>query len=232
MRRILLVGCWLMLTAFSGCGKSSKVTEPAPTAQLSGKLLAYWCAIDDPSGTYDRRYSVETGLAASIDLIDSRNRTQTIQTNDTSGFNVRLDTGSYNIVVRTAYAFPDTFGVTRIIRDTLAPLKIVYDYLWVDTISVSFVYAGTTDTANYILEARRFSFLDGSLPGILNLSPMTRTTFVDAVRDSCAAQYQIRVKSPFAVWEGIDGINRIVAQNPDSFLCRVDARPELYRCVQ
>lgn len=231
MRRIYLVGCLLALTALSGCGKSSKVVEPVPTAQLSGKLLAYWCAIDDPNGTYDRRYSVETGLAASIDLIDSHNRTRTILTNDTSGFIVRLDTGSYNIVVRTAYAFPDTIGITRIVRDTLAPLKIVYDYLWVDTIYVSFVYAGTTDTANYILEARRFSFLEQSLPGVLNLSPMTRTTFVDVVRDSCAAQYQIRVAAPFAVWEGIDGINRIVRQSPDSFLCRVDVRPELYGCV-
>ena len=231
MRRIFISGCLLVLTAYSGCGKSSRVTEPVQTAQFSGKLLAFWCTIDNPNGTYDRRYSVETGLAASIDLIDSHNRTRTVLTDDTSGFSARIDTGSYNIVVRTAYAFPDTFGVTRIVRDTLIPLKILYDYLWVDTIYVSFVYAGTTDTANYILEARRFSFLDQSLPGVLNLSPMTRTTFVDVVRDSCAAQYQIRVMSPFAVWEGVDGINRIIRQNPDSFLCRVDVHPEMYRCV-
>ena len=231
MRRIILTGCLITITAVSGCNRSEKVTEPVPTVQLSGKLLAYWCAIDDPNGTYDRRYSVETGLAASIDLIDSRNRTRTIETDDTSGFSVRLDTGSYNIVVRTAYAFPDSFGPTRIGRDTLVPFKINYDYLWVDTIYVSFVYAGTTDTANYILEARRFAFLDQSLPGILNLSPMTRLTFVDVPRDSCAAQYQIRVKAPYAVWEGIDGINRIVRQHPDSFLCRVSVHPELYGCV-
>jgi len=231
VRRIILTGCVIAIAASLGCNKSDKVTAPVPTLLFKGEVLAYWCAIDDLSGSYDRRYSVETGLPAEIDLIDSRNNTRTIQTDDTSGFSVRLDTGTYNVIVRTAYAFPDTFGVRRIVKDTLSPLKIRYDYLWIDTVYVSFVYAGTTDTANYILEARRFAFLDQSLPGILNLSPMTRLTFVDAIRDSCAAQYQIRVMSPYAVWEGIDGINRIVRQNPDSFLCRVDVRPELYGCI-
>lgn len=231
MRRIILTGCLIAITAVSGCNKSEKTTASVPSAQFRGTVLAYWCAIDNAQPGYDRRYTVETGLPAYIDLIDSQDRIRTIQTNDTSGFIAGLDTGTYQIVVRTAYAFPDTLGPRRIVRDTLTALKILYDYLWVDTIYVSFVYAGTTDTANYILEARRFSFLERSLPGVLNLSPMTRTTFVDDIRDSCAAQYQIRVSSPYAVWEGIDGINRIVEQHPDSFLCRVTARPELYGCI-
>ena len=230
MRRIIISGCLIAIVAASGCGKGDKVTNPVPTALFSGHVLAYWCAIDDPRGSYDRRYTVETGLPAAIDLIDNQNRTETIFTNDTSWFSVRIDTGSYLIVVRTAYAFPDTFGVRRLVRDTLTALKTLYDYLWVDTIYLSFVYAGTTDTANNVREAQQFTFLNQSLPGMLNLSPMTRVTFVDTIRDSCAARYQLRVKAPYAVWQGIDGINRIVRQSPDSFLCRVDVRPELYGC--
>ncbi len=231
MRRIILTGCLMAVAAASGCNKSDKVTDPEPTVLLRGEVLAYWCAIDDPNGSYDRRYSAETGLPASIDLIDSQDQIRTIQTNDTSAFSVRLDTGSYQIIVRTAYAYPDTLGVTHLTGDTLMQLKILYDYLWVDTIYVAFVYAGTSDTSNYIRETQRFAFLDQSLPGMLNLSPMTRVTYVDAVRDSCAARYTLRVKSPFAVWEAIDGINGVVRQNPDSFLCRVDVHPMLYLCT-
>jgi len=231
VRRIIISGCLIAIVSASGCGKSDKVTNPVPTALFSGQVLAYWCAIDDPQGSYDRRYSVETGLAAAIDLIDNQDRVQTVLTDDTSRFGRAVDTGSYLIVVRTAYAFPDTFGVRRLVRDTLATLKILYDYLWVDTIYVSFVYPGTSDTANTADEARQFAFLDRALPDMLNFSPMTRVTFVDAIRDSCAARYQLRVMPPFAVWEAIAGINQTVRQYPDSFPARINVRPEPYGCV-
>lgn len=231
MRRIIISGCLIAIVSTAGCGKSDKVTNPVPTVLFSGHVLAYWCAIDDPRGSYDRRYTVETGLPAAIDLIDNQNRTETIFTNDTSWFSMRIDTGSYLIVVRTAYAFPDTFGVKRLVRDTLTALKTLYDYLWVDTIYLSFIYPGTADTANTVQETHEITFLNQSLPGMLNLSSMTRVTFVDTIRDSCAARYQLRVKAPYAVWEGINGIYRIVRQYPDSFSARINVRPELYGCT-
>lgn len=141
--RLLLWPLVAGATLLAGCGDDTG-TDPDRTIRISGQIIAYICAPDDPrNDTIDPRYAVETGRPATLEFASPDYQTFapiTIDTDDSSEFSIDLMPGYWTIIVVTDHSNPDAFDSIYIDRDDYFDIGIRYDFADPDSILVTFTY--------------------------------------------------------------------------------------------
>jgi hypothetical protein len=144
----------------SGCTEKNYTVNqcPSETVHIKGTVYAWRCGIRDPvnnhPGSDQNRFSLNTGEAAIVTFIRDNGFRTTVETDDSSNFELYLSAGSHEIEIETGYTYPNPIkrNVQLWPGDTTLALDIGYRVLDPLHISCVFLYPTINDTMSTAAE--------------------------------------------------------------------------------
>jgi hypothetical protein len=145
----------LALAALSvGCSDDDGlVTNPSrELTSLNGVVYAWYCSprcVTNNRGPVESyRFSIRTGEAAKVTLIDEAGSTTRCQTDCLSQFSESVAAGVYRVIIETGYTWPaDTFyNVELQPGDTSIDFDLVYRVTDPRNLDIQFVYSPAADS--------------------------------------------------------------------------------------
>lgn len=201
---------------------------PVGNISVTGQVRAFLCELDEGSWNnvgHELWYTVATGKKATVKFIRLTGLTFAVQTDDSSAFELLLDSGAYTIVVECSHAYPDTFYNVYFAKDTTIDLKILYDYLDPSHVVFTFVYGSPGDTLHQIDELntlKRLNALVGSMFAVHNAARNINSGYV---------YYSAPTNQPYEVWQAYEASWRVVENKAYSFPDHFSIVPLGYPCL-
>ena len=144
---------FLTVLCLSNCTEKKYINQPLTDAvHIHGVVYGWRCGVGDqlnnPRDPRKRRFSVTTGEPATVTFIRDNGFTSTIDTDDSSAFELYLSAGSHRIIVETGFSYePDTvYNVQLKPGDTTLALDILYATMDPLHLQCVFQYLSYNDT--------------------------------------------------------------------------------------
>jgi hypothetical protein len=155
MKKLVLSGLVVLLVAGLSCTEERTIIRPVETetVHLQGVLYGWMCGVGDgvnnPGTKAELLFSTFTGESASITLVRDNGFTTWFETDDSSRFNRFVSAGTYKVIIKTGYTWPEDtiLNVHLTPGDTVLELDISYDVLDPERISFYFQYPTIDDTS-------------------------------------------------------------------------------------
>lgn len=186
----------------------------ADPVHVHGTVRAWRCGIGDwvnnsPLEPDWLRFSVRTGEPASVTFIQDNGPRRTVETDESSDFDLHLSQGSYEIVVETGYSYPpDSIDNVHLdAGDTTIVLDIVYDVMDPLNILCAFNYDSGEDTLGIglewgiIQELNQRSYAGGNPVPVFNLGQVdpsgARTVYKSEFSPQIYVSYQLPINREY-----------------------------------
>jgi len=221
----------LFLLLFQGCTEK-KYIFIENKIELSGEVLAYYCYYE--TWGRDERYSVNTGKPAKVSFVSQSGDMCSINTDDSSGYNIFLDSGIYNIIVETGHSYPDTLFDVSVQKDTAINLSISYAWLVDDTAWINFKYENVLDTmgkASEVEVLKKLNYLEGGgFQEIFDIREVKTYSFIDGTFTYVI--YSIPVNPDRYLWEVYERSYRLLQTTELGFPAGMGIGLSWYICHQ
>lgn len=161
-----------------GCGEEKNPVKPEPTCTVSGTLEIWRCGVGDWFNNQgaEHRFAVVTGRTAVLRFISSEGDESICLTDDSSAFQIELDTGLYSLIIETDYTWPDTLPALHLAADTVLSLDIVYTWLESVNLRVGFYYSNPADSLGEFRERAFLQFFEDRMEGGVVVDSAARTS--------------------------------------------------------
>jgi len=167
--------------------------------EVTGTVYAYYC---NPYQEYNGsdRYTVSTGMKATIEFLRVGDYSYIFKTDDSSNYEMQIDTGTYDIVLKNDHAFPDTIMNVEIAGDTVIDFEFLYATLWPDTLSLEFYYNPDSDSLGESTQVALMNSLNGALGHILDIDQRIRRDHHGGY-GSYGVYYEVPFDTGYYFWE-------------------------------
>ncbi len=219
------------LVMISSCSDDDCPACPESAVHLSGRVLAYFCGIGDiNNNTGELRYSVLTGRPAYVTLTALNGRTHTLNTDDSSAFDLYLDRGVYAVSITADHVRPFEVGDLQISGDTAVDLKVVYNFFTEGHyLYCNFAYP-TGDSIGEAAELSALNALNTAAGGVLYFGQIVRTSVIEA-GSAIYIGYTAQVRSDLFNWEASDSLTTELTANSGSYPEGLSIDPGHYICM-
>jgi len=148
-----VVVVFLAALCLNNCTEKKYINQPlTDTVHIHGIVYGWRCGIGDwinnPRDPQTRRFSVTTGEPATVTFIRDNGFTTTVETDDSSAFELYLSAGSHKVIVETGFSYaPDTVYNTQLKPgDTTLAFDILYATMDPSHLQCWFQYPSLEDT--------------------------------------------------------------------------------------
>lgn len=223
-----------MILLFS-CSEDTGVVCPdndglIHNVNVSGTVFAYYCS---PYNGYNgsTRYSVATGLKATIKFLRLGDFSYIFQTDDSSRYDILVDTGTYDIILETGHVIPDTIFGVSIDGDTAIDFEFYYMFLNPDSISLEYYYRPAQDSLGDSIEQHYLRWLNGLLDNVIDLDNSTRSTHYSSLLGSYSVVYRAGFNSNCYAWQIMLAANSVLAAYESEFPEDLDVHVDDVWCL-
>jgi hypothetical protein len=144
---------------------------------------------------------------------------------------VLIDTGTYEVILETAHALPDTLHDVFIGNDTLIDFIFYYQFLNPDTINLEFFYKPISDSLGPLEELTLINKLNGRMGCVIGIDRAIRSAYSRHNRNVYHVTYRAPIDSNYYSWQVLLTANSIVAAYEYCFPEELDVHADYVYCL-
>ena len=178
--------------------------------EVSGTVYAYHCGwLEGYNGS--TRYTVSTGVKATIKFLRLGDYSYIFETDDSSDYEILIDTGTYDIIVEIDHSFPVTKERVFIGNDTTVDFEFFYVTEVPDTLSLEFYYNPASDSLGEEAEMNYLNSLNSRLRNVFDIENCTKRIYEGQFLSTYHVYYYTTYDTSYYFWEIVESANNILA---------------------